>query len=314
MKSRFAIGIDIGGTNTDIGIVDETGNCIVRKRFPTAFSTQIEEYVDKIAITIREMLAENAITDIDGIGVGAPNGNYFTGTIDYAPNLPFQGRIYLKELILARLQTKVVVTNDANAAAYGEKIYGGAKNLNDFILITLGTGVGSGIFIDGKLVYGHDGFAGELGHAILYPDGRKCSCGRNGCLEQYVSARGIQQTYRELREKSADKGLLAAFPNPDCRQLSEAADEGDKLAIATWERTGVLLGIALSNAVTFSSPNAIFLMGGPVKAGKWLLEPLKASFEEHLLPIYRNKVKIEISKLNENDVAILGAAALVYEI
>ncbi|MCK9338500.1 MAG: ROK family protein [Bacteroidales bacterium] len=313
MKSGFAIGIDIGGTNTDMGIVNPNGECIKRMNIPTQSFTKVEDYADEIANVIRKMLLSNNITNIDGIGIGAPNGNYFSGTIDYAPNLPFKGKIFLKQLINERLQTKVVLTNDANAAAYGEKIYGNAKNMNDFIIITMGTGIGSGIFVDGKLVYGHDGFAGELGHCILFPDGRKCSCGRKGCLEQYAAARGIQQTYIELRNNNEDKGLLADIENPSCQELSKAANEGDPLAIQTWAYTGYLLGIALSNAVAFSSPEAIFLMGGPMKAGKWLLDPLRQSFEEHLLPIYQNKITIATSQLKENDVAILGAAALVYE-
>ncbi len=314
METRYAIGIDIGGTNTDIGVVNKAGECMARKCFSTPAYPIIENYVDKIATTIRELLVENQITDIDGIGIGAPNGNYFTGTIDFAPNLPFKGRIFLKEMLLARFQTKVVLTNDANGAAYGEKIYGGAKSMDDFIVLTMGTGIGSGIFINGKMVYGHDGVAGELGHCTLFPEGRLCSCGRKGCLEQYVAARGIEQTYRELRNNSNDKGLLKNIPNPTCKELSEAANHGDPLAIKTWAYSGYLLGIALANAVAFSSPKAIFLMGGPVKAGKWLLEPLVTSFEEHLLPIYRNKITISTSQLNENDAAILGAAALVYEI
>lgn len=305
----YAIGIDIGGTNTDIGLVNEKGQCVARKNLPTAQYKEVEKYVDDIADAIRHLLSENDVNDIAGIGIGAPNGNYYTGTIDFAPNLPFKGRIFLKDMIQQRLNTKVVLSNDANAAAYGEKIYGGAKEMNDFILITLGTGVGSGIFVNGQMVYGHDGFAGELGHATLIVGGRPCTCGRRGCLEEYASARGIVQTYNEL---CAENGKTP-IPDVTCKDLTAAADNGDEMAIGTWKKTAELLGIALSNAVTFSSPEAIFLMGGPVRAGNWLLEPLKLAFEANMLNIFKGKVKILTSELPQNDVAILGASALVYE-
>lgn len=306
---EYAIGIDIGGTNTDIGLVNEKGQCVARKNLPTAQYKEVEKYVDDIADVIRHLLSENDVNDIAGIGIGAPNGNYYTGTIDFAPNLPFKGRIFLKDMIQQRLNTKVVLSNDANAAAYGEKIYGGAKEMDDFILITLGTGVGSGIFVNGQMVYGHDGFAGELGHATLIVGGRPCTCGRRGCLEEYASARGIVQTYNEL---CAENGKTP-IPDVTCKDLTAAADNGDEMAIGTWKKTAELLGIALSNAVTFSSPEAIFLMGGPVRAGNWLLEPLKLAFEANMLNIFKGKVKILTSELPLNDVAILGASALVYE-
>lgn len=306
---EYAIGIDIGGTNTDIGLVNEKGQCVARKNLPTAQYKEVEKYVDDIADVIRHLLSENDVNDIAGIGIGAPNGNYYTGTIDFAPNLPFKGRIFLKDMIQQRLNTKVVLSNDANAAAYGEKIYGGAKEMDDFILITLGTGVGSGIFVNGQMVYGHDGFAGELGHATLIVGGRPCTCGRSGCLEEYASARGIVQTYNEL---CAENGKTP-IPDITCKDLTAAADNGDEMAIGTWKKTAELLGIALSNAVTFSSPEAIFLMGGPVRAGNWLLEPLKLAFEANMLNIFKGKVKILTSELPQNDVAILGASALVYE-
>lgn len=306
---EYAIGIDIGGTNTDIGLVNEKGQCVARKNLPTAQYKEVEKYVDDIADVIRHLLSENDVNDIAGIGIGAPNGNYYTGTIDFAPNLPFKGRIFLKDMIQQRLNTKVVLSNDANAAAYGEKIYGGAKEMDDFILITLGTGVGSGIFVNGQMVYGHDGFAGELGHATLIVGGRPCTCGRRGCLEEYASARGIVQTYNEL---CAENGKTP-IPDITCKDLTAAADNGDEMAIGTWKKTAELLGIALSNAVTFSSPEAIFLMGGPVRAGNWLLEPLKLAFEANMLNIFKGKVKILTSELPQNDVAILGASALVYE-
>lgn len=310
MNSRITVGIDIGGTNTDVGLVDESGKILARNSFSTTQFIDIENYIDEIVSTIRQLMSASAIEQIVGVGIGAPNGNYYTGTIDYAPNLPFKGKIELKNLIEFRLHVPVVVTNDANAAAYGEKVYGGAKKMSDFILITLGTGVGSGIVINNQLLYGSDGFAGELGHCTLIPDGRLCSCGNRGCLEEYASARGICQNYKELREKYSGQCYLDG-QEVDCKKLSEAANAGDELAIRTWAETGRLLGIALANAAAFSSPQAIFLMGGPVKAGKWLLDPTKKSFNEHLLPFFKNKIELLTSLLPENDVAILGAAALI---
>lgn len=307
MTQTYAIGIDLGGTNTDIGLVRSDGKCIAHKILSTQTYSDAELYTDDIVSAIQNLLKENGISHIEGIGIGAPNGNYYTGTIDDAPNLPFSGKIFLKDLISKKIDTKVVVTNDANAAAYGEKIYGGAKDLNDFILITLGTGVGSGIVVNGQLVYGHDGCAGELGHATLYPGGRMCSCGRRGCLEQYTSARGIVQTYCELCK---DAGITPP-EKITCKEITERADSGELLAQKTWKLTAEHLGIALANAVTFSSPKAIFLMGGPVKAGHWLLDPLKVAFNENILSIFKGKTEILVSKLPENDVAILGAAALI---
>ena len=308
MGHTYAIGIDIGGTNTDIGLVRSDGSCLARTNLPTQSFRSIEAYADALAEAIRKLLSDKKTTNIEGVGIGAPNGNYYTGTIDYAPNLPFKGRLFLQEMISSRLNVKTVLTNDANAAAFGEKVYGGARELSDFILITLGTGVGSGIFVNGQMVYGHDGFAGELGHATLYPDGRLCSCGRKGCLEQYASARGIVQTYKLICQET---GIAPA--EVTCRDLTQMADSGDERARETWRRTARCLGIALANAVCFSSPQAIFLMGGPVKAGHWLLEPMQEFFEKALLPIYKGKTKILRSQLPENDAAVLGAAALVYE-
>lgn len=308
-NKEFAVGIDIGGTNTDIGLVNAQGNCLSRANLPTSKYDDVEIYIDDLANEIRKLLSDNnlSIEDIAGVGIGAPNGNFYTGSIDYAPNLRFKGRILLKEMMEARLRTHVELTNDANAAALGEKVYGGAKAMNDFILITLGTGVGSGIYINGQMVYGHDGFAGELGHAILYPNGRTCSCGRAGCLEEYASARGIIQTYKEL---CSEKGITYD-EGVTCKELTAMADNGDVVAQQTWEVTARHLALALSNAVTFSSPEAIFLMGGPVRAGHWLLEPLKRYFDEFNLSIFKGKTKILTSQLPANNAAILGAAALV---
>lgn len=319
MNPIYSVGIDIGGTNTDIGIVNEAGQCIDRCNLSTpAYGDNAELYMDDLVKAINGLLEKHGIKEIKGVGIGAPNGNYFNGTIDNAPNLKFKGEVKLRDTLHAKMGVKVVVTNDANAAAYGEKIYGGGKNMNDFIMFTLGTGVGSGIIVDGKLVYGHDGFAGELGHAIVFPGGRLCSCGRKGCLEEYASARGIVQTCRELMaEDKSYNGPLAQLPADklDSRAIGEAANNGDPIALKVFAYTGYVLGIAISNAVTFSSPEAIFLIGGPTKAGDVLFEPMRKSFSEHVLPIFEKKGKIPIllSQLNANDVAIVGAAALVNE-
>ena len=307
--ATFTIGIDIGGTNTDIGLVNDNGQVLDRRNLATATYEHIQNYVDDIVKTVHVLMDKNHIVTIEGIGIGAPNGNYYSGSIVNAANLNFKGIIPLKDMIQKSFHTKVVLTNDANAATYGEKIYGGAKQLNDFIMITLGTGVGSGIFSNGKMIYGYDGMAGELGHITLIYNGRKCKCGRVGCLEEYASSRGICQNYNDLRIKNN----LPPLDDIDCLQLSIAAEHGDTLAIQAWKDTAHYLGLALANAVAFVSPQAIFLMGGPVKAGHWLLDPLKVAFEENLLPIYRGHIQLSLSALPENDAAILGAAALVRE-
>ena len=311
MSKKWAIGIDIGGTNTDMGLVNEEGKCVARKHLPTGEFDDEELYADAMAQCIRELFVENGITDMEevqGIGIGAPNGNFYTGCMEHAPNLRFRGSVDLKHLMERRLGLTTTVTNDANAAAYGEKIYGGAKEMNDFILVTLGTGVGSGIVCHGQLLYGHDGFAGELGHTILHVDGRSCSCGRCGCLETYASIRGIIQTYNELSEQVGAKKM----EGNNCKAITELADKGNPIAMATWERTARHLGIALANAVAFSSPEAIFLMGGPSQAGHWLYDPLRVYFEENLLSNYKGKVQVLPSQLPANDAAILGAAALTW--
>ncbi len=310
MTSPLVIGIDIGGTNTDMGLVSSKGKIERRISIGTTEFAEIDSYIDAIETAIYQLLNTEGVGSVAGIGIGAPNGNFYTGTVADAPNLPFKGEIKLKEIFESRFHCPVVVTNDANAAAYGEKVYGGAQNMSDFILVTLGTGVGSGIVVHNQLLYGSDGFAGELGHCTLIPEGRLCSCGNRGCLEEYASARGICQNYRELCRNMGAQGKL----NPDtvdCKSLAAAADAADEMAIRAWAETGRLLGIALANAALFSSPQAVFLMGGPVKAGHWLLEPAKQSFNDHLLPSLKNKIPLLISSLPANDVAILGAAALV---
>lgn len=309
----YAIGIDIGGTNTDIGLVNEDGKIVIRKNIPTSQYTDANKYADDLALTITQLIAEEKV-EVKGIGIGAPNGNFYTGCIEDAPNLNMKGNIYLAKMLEDRLNIPAVITNDANAAAYGEMIYGGAKGMKHFIMFTLGTGVGSGIIVDGKLLYGHDGFAGELGHTIIVPDGRPCKCGRKGCVEQYTSAGGIRKTCLEMMKQDPSyKGVLSTLSEDqlDSKAIGDAANQGDPLALRVFEFTGNILGLAMANAVAFSSPEALFLMGGPVKAGEVLLKPVRESFNRNVLSNYAGKVKIMVSQLKQNDVAILGAAALV---
>lgn len=313
MKLNHSIGIDIGGTNTDIGIVRADGKIIDKENLHTNEYYDAALYVKDMADKIKILLERNHISEIDGIGIGAPNGNTYTGSIDKAPNLNFKGQAKLAEMMKQHIDTKVVVSNDANAAAYGEMIYGGAKNLDHFITFTLGTGVGSGIIIDRKLVLGSTSTAGELGHSIIIINGRQCGCGRKGCLETYTSAGGIRRTALELMEQNPlYNGVLkqVAPENLTSKMVGDAANAGDPIGIQTFENVGYLLGIAMANAVTFSAPQAIFLMGGPVHAGEVLMKPLRKSFDEHLLNIYQGTVEIRVSELKDNEVAILGAAAL----
>lgn len=300
----YTIGVDIGGTNTDLGIVDESGRIAARCHFPTNQYTELKPYIATMMQAVEELMHEVGVDTIAGIGIGAPNGNFYTGCVDNAPNLTIKGVLDFAKEIHAYRDVPVVLSNDANAAAYGEYVYGGAKGMRHFIMFTLGTGVGSGIVVDGKLVHGSTGGAGELGHNILIPHGRKCSCGREGCLETYTSARGIVQTYCEL------KGCPIT-PDITSKLIGELAHQGDAVALKTWEIVADQLGLAMANSVTFSAPEAIFLMGGPAQVGEPLLKPLRAAFEKYLLNIYDGSCQIRMSELCANEVAILGAAALV---
>lgn len=306
---KYSIGVDMGGTNTDIGLVSENGNIVQRRNMPTSAYTELDPYVRDMMHLVDEMVKEQEMLDgeainLEGIGIGAPNGNYYTGCVDNAPNLTIKGVLDFGKEIRKYRMVPVVLSNDANAAAYGEYVYGGARGMKHFIMFTLGTGVGSGIVVDGKLVHGSTGAAGELGHNILIPHGRKCSCGREGCLETYTSARGIVQTYCEL------KGCEVT-PEITSMMIGNLAHEGDPTALRTWEIVGDQLGLAMANSVTFSAPEAIFLMGGPTKVGEPLLRPLRAAFDKYLLNIYAGTCSIRMSELHANEVAILGAAALL---
>ena len=313
----LSIGIDIGGTGTKFGIVDRDGNVLFSSHISTKKHAEVSTFIDEL-YTALAVLIEKAggVGRMKGIGVGAPNGNYYTGTIEYAPNLPWKGIIPLAKLIENKFKLPVTLTNDANAAAIGEMMYGAAKGMKDFIMITLGTGVGSGIVANGHLIYGHDGFAGELGHTIVIPDGRlHLGTGKKGSLESYASATGVRYTALEILEKSVTPSLLRKIPKEemDSKKVYEAAIQGDEVARNVYEFTGRILGLALANAVMFSSPEAIVLFGGLTKAGDLILKPTKEHMEANLIQVFQNKVKILISHLKESDAAILGASALVWE-
>lgn len=303
-EKKYALGVDIGGTNTVVGLVDQEGNVLGSDSVKTQSLPVLEEYVKTVSNMAKELLQKHnvALSNVVGMGIGAPNANYYTGNIEKAPNLPWkQDKVPLAKMISDELGIKVTITNDANAAALGEKMYGAAKNINDFIMITLGTGVGSGIVIDGKLVYGHDGFAGELGHVIVERDGRLCGCGRKGCLETYCSATGIVRTAKERNT-----------PFQTSKDIYDAAVKGDETAIDIFRETGTRLGRALADMVVFSSPEAFILFGGLAKAGDFIVKYTREAMEENLMPIYKGKVKILLSEMKDADAAVLGASALAW--
>ena len=314
----LAIGIDIGGTGTKFGIVDRVGNVLFSSEISTRKHSDVNTFIDELYTELSKLIDNvGGIGRIKGIGVGTPNGNFYTGTIEYAPNLPWKGIIPLARLMEDKFKIPVVLTNDANAAAIGEMMYGAAQGMKDFIMITLGTGVGSGIVANGKLVYGHDGFAGELGHTTIIPNGRLHEgTGKKGSLESYASATGVRLTTLEILEKSTQPSSLRSLPPDqiDAKKVYEAAIEGDAVAKEIFESTGTILGAALANFVMFSSPEAIILFGGLTKAGDLILKPTKESMEANLIQIFQNKVKILVSHLKESDAAILGASALAWDL
>jgi glucokinase len=315
--NQLAIGIDIGGTGTKFGIVDRTGNILFSSEISTRGHEQVESFIDELHSHLYAMIERGGGPGrIKGIGVGAPNGNYYTGTVEYAPNLPWKGIIPLANMIEAKFKLPVVLTNDANAAAIGEMMYGAAQGMKDFIMITLGTGVGSGIVANGKLIYGHDGFAGELGHTIIIPNGRLHEgTGKYGSLESYASATGVRLTAIEMLEQTTEESTLRQIPidSIDSKKVYEAATAGDKIAKEIFDFTGKILGLALANFVMFSSPEAIILFGGLTKAGDLILKPTRENMEANVIQVFQNKVKILVSHLKEADAAILGASALVWE-
>ena len=314
----LAIGVDIGGTGTKFGIVDRVGNVLFSGEISTKKHKQVDSFITDLHNSLVPIIERaGGVGRIKGMGVGAPNGNVYTGTIEYAPNLPWKGIVPLAKLIQDKFQLPVVLTNDANAAAIGEMTYGAAQGMKDFIMITLGTGVGSGIVANGSLIYGHDGFAGELGHTIIIPDGRYHEgTGKYGSLESYASATGVRLTTLEVLKQHNEPSILRNLHEDeiDSKKVYEAAIMGDVIAKEIFEYTGKILGMALANFVMFSSPEAIILFGGLTKAGDLILKPTREHMEANLIQIFQNKVKILVSHLKESDAAILGASALAWEL
>lgn len=319
-QKPFVIGLDLGGTNSVFGIVDQRGNILTTNSIKTQAYKTAEDFVSAGVEALKPIIAKvGGIEQIKAMGIGAPNGNYYRGTIEFAPNVPWghDGVIPLADMFSEKLGIPVGLTNDANAAAIGEMQYGVARGMKNFIMITLGTGVGSGIVVDGHMVYGSDGFAGELGHTIIRREnGRPCGCGRKGCLETYCSATGVARTAREFLATSDEPSLLREM-NPEeitSLDVSIAASKGDALANHIYEFTGQILGEACSDFMAFSSPEAFVFFGGLTKAGDLLMKPLKKAYDENVLKIYKDKAKFLISSLDDASAAVLGASAIGWEL
>ena len=311
--TKIAIGIDIGGTNTAWGVVDEAGNMLHHGKWSTRDHAEPVDLVTHAIQDFRALFEAHPDWTPVGMGIGAPNGNFFNGTIEYAPNLDWEGIVPLRDLFQAHFEVPIWVTNDANAAAVGEQLFGCAKGHKDFLVVTLGTGVGSGFVVNGQLVYGHDGFAGELGHVTVERNGRLCGCGRRGCLETYASATGIVWTAKERLATYEGDTLIRDLPTLSAKGLADCANEGDALALEIFDYTGAYLGFALANATAITSPDLIVLYGGLALAGDLILEPTKRYMEDHMLNLFKNKVSLKCSTVPHNDAAILGAAALVWQ-
>lgn len=318
MDKPYVIGMDMGGTNTVFGVVDSRGNVIAKSAIKTGTHSDVNLYIQDLYDELIKLInAAGGVDKFKGIGVGAPNGNYYTGNIEFAPNLPWKGVIPFAKLMTEKFGIPAALTNDANAAAFGEMTYGAARGMKNFIMITLGTGVGSGIIIDGKVLYGHDGFAGELGHTTaIREDGRLCGCGKTGCLETYCSATGVARSAREILGSSTKDSLLRNIPVDDItsKDVFDAAMEGDEIAKEIFEFTGKILGQSLADFVAFSAPEAIVLFGGLSKAGDLIMTPIRENMEKNLLPLWRGKIKLLFSDLKEADAAVLGASALAWEL
>ena len=318
IEKPYVVGMDIGGTNSVFGIVDANANILKTGSVKTQTFKVFEEYVDAICAQLLPMIEEvGGVDKIKGFGIGAPNGNFYHGTIEFAPNLPWKGVLPLAKAFSDKLGVPVTVTNDANAAAIGEMAYGAARGMKNFIEITLGTGVGSGIVINGQLVYGHDGFAGELGHVIVdrTPNARLCGCGRKGCLEAYCSATGVARTAKERMEASDAPSLLRNITDRpiESKDVYDAAVQGDKIALEIFKFTGDILGAALADFVAFSAPEAIILFGGLTKSGDYIMNPIREALEANVLRIWQGKVKVLVSQLKDADAAVLGASALAWD-
>ena len=318
MDSQLVVGIDVGGQTSKLGVVDARGNVLAQTVIRTDTYSDVAPYIAELAEAVNKVIKEaKAEGKVRGVGVGAPNGNYYTGSIESAPNLPWaHDKVEFAKLLSEALGgLPVALTNDANAAAVGEMTYGAARGMKNFIMITLGTGVGSGIVINGEVVYGHDGFAGELGHtAAVRNNGRQCNCGKTGCLEAYCSAMGVARTAREWLELTDEPSVLRSLDTIASKDVYEAAKDGDKLALKIFDFTGKLLGRSFSDFIAFSAPEAIVLFGGLARAKEFLLAPMEEAMNANVLPLWKNKVKIVFSQLKESDAAILGASALAWEL
>ena len=319
VEKPYVVGIDVGGQTTKMGIVDTRGQVLSQTVIRTDTYDDVNLYIDELASALEKIIKESdSEGKIRGIGVGAPNGNYYTGNIENAVNIAWGGSKTIPFASLLSMKTgglKVALTTDANAAAVGEMTYGAARGMKNFIMITLGTGVGSGIVINGEVVYGHDGFAGELGHTCaVRHNGRICNCGKTGCLETYCSATGVARTAREWLEMSDEPSVLRSLDSISSKDVYEAAKEGDRMALKIFEFTGKILGESFADFVAFSAPEAIVLFGGLARAKEYLYEPIMNSMNANLLPLWRNRIKIVFSQLKESDAAILGASALAWEL
>ena len=314
----FVVGIDVGGQTSKLGVVDARGTVLAQTVIRTDTYSTVAPFIAELAEAVKKVIKEaGAEGKVRGVGVGAPNGNYYTGAIESAPNLPWaHDKVEFSKLLSDALGgLPVALTNDANAAAVGEMTYGAARGMKNFIMITLGTGVGSGIVINGEVVYGHDGFAGELGHtSAVRNNGRACGCGKTGCLEAYASATGVARTAREWLELTDEPSLLRNLDSIASKDVFEAAKEGDKLALKIFEFTGKILGRSFADFIAFSAPEAIVLFGGLARAKEFLLAPMEDAMNANVLPLWKNKVKIVFSQLKESDAAILGASALAWEL
>jgi glucokinase len=313
MKDLVA-GIDIGGTNTVFGLVDKAGNIIAENSLKTTDYPKIKNFVSALATAINKMIEGKPNMKLAGIGIGAPNANYYKGTIELAPNLAWKGIVPLAKFIREEIDVPVIVTNDANAAAMGEMIFGEAKKMKNFIVLTLGTGLGSGIVINGEVVYGHTGFAGELGHTIVVPGGRDCGCGRQGCYETYASASGLVRTVLYMLSEMREESSLRDIPPSEliAKKIAEAAAKKDPIAVEAMDYTAEILAFGIVNAIGFSSPEAVFLFGGLAQAGEMLFAPVRKYVDQNVQPIFKGTVKILPSGVSESNAAVLGAAALAW--
>lgn len=319
MDKQYVVGVDVGGQTSKIGVVDARGDVLVQSVIRTDGHSDAADFIADLAAAIKELVVKaDKVGEIRGIGVGAPNGNYYTGEIAFAPNLEWAANEavpFSRMLSEALGGIPVSLTNDANAAAVGEMTYGAAKGMKDFIMITLGTGVGSGIVINGQVVYGHDGFAGELGHTCaVRHNGRQCNCGKTGCLEAYCSAIGVARTAREWLDMTDEPSLLRELEKITSKDVYEAAKEGDALALRVFNFTGAMLGRSLADFIEFSAPEAIVLFGGLARSREFIYEPTYKAMNENVLPLWKGKVELLFSQLKESDAAILGASALAWEL